>query len=62
MSHVSGPFIEFDCTKCGGTVRANAQRDREKLGVQVAELEASADLRICAGCWNPTPLKGPSGD
>ena len=61
MSHVSGPFIQFDCTKCGGTVHANAQRDPEKLGVQIAELETKPELRICAGCWKPATLKEQSG-
>jgi hypothetical protein len=53
MSHVRGPFIEYECTACGATVQANAPRDRDKLVDEIADLNADPKQRICAGCWRP---------
>lgn len=53
MTHVRGPFIEYECSKCGATVQENASRDHDRLADQIAEAEADPAKRICAPCWQP---------
>lgn len=50
MSDVRGPFIEYECSHCGATVKANAPRNDERLVNEIADLNNDPELRICAGC------------
>ncbi len=52
-SKVHGPFLKFDCEKCGRTVQAAASRNPDRLVDQIADLNADANKRICASCWQP---------
>ena len=52
MNKVRGPFIEYDCIKCGRVVQSNAYMKRGKLSELIAELNNNPRTRICAGCWN----------
>lgn len=50
MNHVRGPFIEYECTKCGRTVQENAPRDSGRLVDRIADANAKPETRICAAC------------
>jgi DNA-directed RNA polymerase subunit RPC12/RpoP len=54
MGHVRGPFIEYECTKCGNTVQSSVPRNPDRLQELIYEKNKSPADRICAGCWNPS--------
>lgn len=47
---VYGPYIEYDCVKCGCVVKANAPRNDERLVNLIASLNNNPEERVCAGC------------
>jgi hypothetical protein len=52
-SHVRGPFIEYECSRCGRRVQENADVARDKLRDRIAEANNDRTKRLCAGCDNP---------
>lgn len=58
MSHVRGPFIEYECTKCHRTVQENAPRNADRLTERIAEANASPEALVCAGCAYVLPTHG----
>lgn len=53
MNYVRGPFIEYDCTRCGLCVRANGSRKADRLVDDIARLNSDSSMRLCAGCDRP---------
>jgi DNA-directed RNA polymerase subunit RPC12/RpoP len=50
-SKVRGPFIEYECSRCGSIVRENAgYRDKDREHDRIVELNNDPAKRICAGC------------
>lgn len=49
-SHVRGPFIEFDCSKCGRLVQSNADLTRDRLHDLIVEKNNDPKKRRCARC------------
>lgn len=60
MGHVRGPFIEYECPRCGTTVNSNVPRDRNKLQALIVEKNTNPAKRLCAGCWNPADDESPN--
>lgn len=50
MSHVRGPFIEYDCYKCGCGVQQNASFNKDRLIEHIVALNSDPSTRLCAGC------------
>lgn len=48
MQRIRGPFVEYECAKCGHTVQRQINARRA-----VKELDELRDERglVCAGCW-----------
>lgn len=53
MANVSGPFIEYDCSKCGVAVSEKVHPDPKRVKARILEAETDPDRRICASCWKP---------
>lgn len=53
MSHVTGPFIEYQCHNCKNPIKEAAPRNEKRLTDRIAELNADSAKRVCARCWQP---------
>lgn len=53
MGRVRGPFLEYECTKCGATIQETAPRNQERLVDRIADANANPGERVCASCWDP---------
>lgn len=49
-SHVRGPFIEYECSRCGRTVQSNADMTRDRLHDLIVEKNNDPNKRRCASC------------
>lgn len=50
-SKVRGPFIEYECSRCGATVQESAgYRDKDRERDRIVELNNQPDKRVCASC------------
>lgn len=52
MNKVLGPFIEYECSKCGREVQENAPRNPDRLVERISEANRDPQLRRCASCGN----------
>lgn len=53
MNKVYGPYIEFDCEKCGKIVKANCPiANYERANDLIVDLNNDTNLRVCAGCYD----------
>lgn len=51
MNHVSGPFILYECSKCGHyPVKESAPRNPDRLAERIAEANNKPETRRCASC------------
>lgn len=49
-SQVRGPFLEYECSKCGRTVQENADMPRDQMRERVVEANTIPEKRRCASC------------
>lgn len=54
MGHVTGPFIQYQCSRCGADVLEKVLPDRVRIRDRIFEANANPDRRLCASCWKPT--------
>lgn len=49
-SKVHGPFIEYECSRCGSTVHESADMPRDKVRDRIVEANTDPKKRRCASC------------
>lgn len=49
-SKVRGPFLEYECSKCGRTVQENAPYNKARMIERCAEANRDPKTRRCASC------------
>ncbi|MGH0004663.1 hypothetical protein ACQU0X_31750 [Pseudovibrio ascidiaceicola] len=50
MSKITGPFIEYECSKCGALVQEKVMPDRQKIKERIDEAKTNPARRVCAVC------------